>query len=357
MSEDELRAYALADNRIALGSTWDNELLGVELSYLVSIDFDLSLTGFSTTEIDLTLANAAKDKEVVDALPPLGDVAVTRPGDIWTLGKHRLICGDAQDTMVVEQLLDGEPADMLMTDPPYNVPIQGHVSGTGRHREFAFASGEMSREDFTVFLAVTLASASIRLRDGAIAYCFMDWRHMYEIQQAGELVLGELKQLVVWNKSNAGMGSFYRSKHELIFVFKIGDAPHVNNFGLGEKGRYRTNVWEYPGMWSASKSRDAELALHPTPKPVQLVQLVQAAILDCSNRGDLILDIFAGSGSTLIVAERAGRKARLVEIDPIYCDRIIRRFEAETGMSATLGIDGPDFAAVSDERTCALETA
>lgn len=358
LSADELKAYALADNKIAERSSWDNELLAVEFRHLLEVEFDLTLTGFEMPEIDLVLGAAGKAEKDLDepVVPPLATAAVSRPGDLWFIGDHRLICGDAQGLAVYERLLMGGCADLVFTDPPYNLPIDGHVSGLGkhRHREFAFASGEMSREDFTVFLALVLACVANMVRDGAIIYTCMDWRHIREILNAGELMFGPLKQLCVWNKSNAGMGSFYRSQHELVFVFKHGKAPHINNFGLGETGRYRTNVWNYPGMSSMSATRDADLATHPTVKPVQLVE---DAILDCSNRGDIILDCFGGSGTTMIAAERAGRRARLIEIDPLYCDTIIRRMEQATGLVARLGDDGPDFAAVAAERTVMMEAA
>jgi len=357
LSPDELRAYALADNRIAESATWDNELLGVELDHLLSVKFDLGLTGFSTTEIDLVLGETKLGSgEAEPPVPAVPAKAVSRAGDIWHLGPHRLICGDAQDPRTLTALMGEERADMLFTDPPYNVPIRGHVSGLGKHqhREFAFASGEMSRDEFTTFLAVTLAYAAGHLRDGGIAYVCMDWRHIGELLQAGELVFGEFKQLCVWNKTNAGMGTFYRSKHELIFVFKVGNAPHINNFGLGDTGRYRTNVWDYPGISSPTKTRDTELAMHPTVKPLQLVE---DAVLDCSNRDGIVLDCFGGSGTTLIAAERPGRRARLVEIDPRYCDVIVERYIQETGEQVTLGPDGPNFGAVAAERQRELENA
>lgn len=356
LSPDELRAYALADNRIAEGASWDNELLGVELNYLLSVQFDVGVIGFSTTEIDLVLGEAKAVAVSEPPLPSVPDHAVSRLGDVWHLGAHRLVCGDAQDPHTFTALMGGDRADMLFTDPPYNVPIRGHVSGLGKHqhREFAFASGEMSAAEFTTFLAVTLAHAGSHLRDGGIAYVCMDWRHMGELLQAGELALGEFKQLCVWNKTNAGMGTFYRSKHELIFVFKVGDGAHINNFGLGDTGRYRTNVWDYPGISSPTKTRDAELAMHPTVKPIQLVE---DALLDCSHRGGIVLDCFGGSGTTLIAAERAGRRARLVEIDPHYCDVIITRFEQVTGGRATLALDGSDFASVAASRARELQEA
>jgi DNA modification methylase len=354
LSPTERRAYVLADNKLALNAGWDQERLAIELDYLIDCDFDVETLGFSTAEIDLVL-DAARDaaagvpEDNDDAIPPLTDRQITQMGDVWVLGRHRLVCGDAQDIGSYHRLLDRETAGLLFTDPPYNVPIAGHVSGLGKHkhREFAFASGEMSRQEFTAFLATTLGCAAANLRDGAIAYVCMDWRHMPELLMAGELVLDELKQLCIWNKSNAGMGSFYRSKHELVFVYKIGTAPHINNFGLGDTGRYRTNVWDYAGVTIMSTTRDAELSMHPTVKPVRMVL---DAIEDCSRRNDIILDCFGGSGTTLIAAERCGRRARLIEYDPLYCDTIVRRFEAATGRRATLGSGGPDFEAVAYER-------
>jgi DNA modification methylase len=258
----------------------------------------------------------------------------TNKGDLWTLGRHRLLCGDARSAADVARLMDGRTADLIFTDPPYNVPIDGHVCGLGavRHREFAFASGEMSREEFTAFLTETLSNAASVARDGAIAFVCMDWRHLREMQDAGERAFSEMKNLCVWNKSNAGMGSFYRSKHELVFVFKVGTAPHTNSFGLGETGRYRTNVWDYAGITSIGARRQEELAMHPTVKPVALVA---DALRDCTRRGEIVLDVLAGSGTTLIAAETCGRAARLIEYDPAYCDTIVRRWEAYTGKSAT----------------------
>ncbi len=249
MSEADRRAYILADNKLALNAGWDKDLLAGELQGLIDLEFDVELTGFDLAEIDLVLdeadeADPAKTDTAEDVIPPLLPNAVTTSGDIWQLGRHRLICGDAQDSEVFARLLGTEQADLLFTDPPYNVKIDGHVCGLGgvQHRDFAFASGEMSQTDFTTFLSTTLGHASSRMRDGSIAYVCMDWRHMGELLEAGNTVFTELKNLVVWNKTNGGMGTFYRSKHELIFVFKKGTAPHTNSFGLGESGRYRTNV-------------------------------------------------------------------------------------------------------------------
>ena len=245
--------------------------------------------------------------------------------------------------------MNGEKADIAFTDPPYNVAIDGNVCGLGsvKHREFAFASGEMDRSQFVSFLKTTLANISGVMRDGAIAYVCMDWRHMGELLEAGEASFTQLKNLVVWNKTNGGMGAFYRSKHELIFVFKQGDGAHTNSFGLGETGRYRTNVWDYAGISSISAGRADELAMHPTVKPVALIA---DALRDCSRRGEIVLDGFGGSGSTLIAAQKAGRKARLIEYDPLYCDTIIRRWEAFTGKRAVLDACSSCFEDIAEKR-------
>lgn len=339
LNETERRAYVLADNKLALNAGWDREMLAIELQGLVDADFDVELTGFSIAEVDFTIQSAraadpTSDDAPEDRLPSLGGPAVTRAGDIWQLGRHRLLCGDARSRDDIQTLMAGECADMVFTDPPYNVEIDGNVCGLGaiKHREFAMASGEMTAQEFTTFLTESLGAMSAVMRDGAIAFVCMDWRHMEEVLAAGREAFSELKNLIVWNKTNGGMGTFYRSKHELIFAFKKGAGVHTNSFGLGETGRYRTNVWDYAGISSIGASRSEELAMHPTVKPVALVA---DAILDCSRRGEIILDAFGGSGTTLIAAENTGRLARLIEYDPLYCDTIIRRWEALTGKQAT----------------------
>lgn len=356
LSAAERRAYALADNKIALNAGWDQDLLAIELQELLDLDFEVELTGFSLAEIDSAL-DAAKDRSTepdpgpLDRIPEITGPAVSVSGDVWHLGRHRLVCGDARDQAAYAAILGNEKAAVVFTDPPYNVAIDGHVCGLGkvRHREFAMAAGEMSIPEFTRFLSETLGLAALHAASGTILFVCMDWRHMRELCEAGEACGFELKNLVVWNKTNGGMGTFYRSKHELIFVFKYGDAPHVNSFGLGETGRYRTNVWDYPGISSRSASRVDELRTHPTVKPVALVA---DALRDCSRRGDIVLDPFAGSGTTLIAAEQTGRLARVIEYDPLYCDTIIRRFELAKGQRATLGPDGLAFEDVAAERLC-----
>ncbi|WP_267635384.1 site-specific DNA-methyltransferase [Frigidibacter sp. RF13] len=324
LTEAQKRAYALADNKIALNASWDEELLAAELRALASAELDVSvdLTGFSIAEIDalIDLGAPEEDRNPRDDRLPAMVSARVRPGDLWALGPHRLICGDSCDRAVVARLMAGAAARMVFTDPPYNVPIDGHVGGLGRHRhrEFAMASGEMSAEAFTGFLRQVFGHLAAHSVEGAIHYICMDWRHMGEIQAAAIGIYSEMKNLIVWVKDAGGMGSFYRSRHELIFVFKKGTEPHLNSFELGQHGRYRTNVWEYRG------ANLAELALHPTVKPVAMIA---DAIRDVSGRGEIVLDLFGGSGSTLIAAEKTGRRGYLCEIDPAYCDLIVARWE------------------------------
>lgn len=331
MSEAQKRAYVLADNKLALNAGWDETILAEELQGLLSDDpgFDLSITGFTIAETD-SLIEGLTPEEPGDpedeVLPPLGEGETRcKPGDIWALGPHRLICGSSLDTNIVAALMNGEAAQMVFTDPPYNVKIEGNVGGLGaiKHREFAMASGEMSREQFVVFLRSAFENLVRFSADGSIHFICMDWRHMGEMLAAGA-VYTELKNLIVWAKDNGGMGTFYRSRHELVFAFKNGAGPHINSFELGQHGRYRTNVWQYRGMNSMAVGRMDELALHPTVKPVAMIA---DAIRDVSERGTIVLDLFGGSGSTLIAAHKTGRRAYLAELDPIYCDRIIRRYE------------------------------
>lgn len=355
LSAAERRAYVIADNKLALNAGWDQDLLAVELQALIDLDFDVQLTGFSLAEIDFVIEGAEERdpeaaSEPVDTVPPLPAQATSQLGDLWLCGRHRVLCGDARTPAAYLTLMGGHKADLIFTDPPYNVPIDGHVCGLGRvrHREFAMGAGEMSETAFIAFLSDTLGSAAKVCRDGAIAFVCMDWRHMGELLVAGKQAFTELKNLCVWNKTNGGMGTFYRSKHELVFVFKVGTEAHVNTFGLGETGRYRTNVWDYAGINTFSSSRDEDLALHPTVKPVALIA---DAIKDCTKRGSIVLDCFGGSGSTLIAAEKTGRRGLLMEYDPAYCDTIVRRWEALTGKRATLASTGEAFEDIQLQRS------
>lgn len=337
LSEADLIAYIKVDNRLAEEAAWNKEMLAIELQVLIDLDYSIELTGFDQAEVDDILENQAKAEidNAEDELPPAPEsgLAVTQLNDLWLLGGHRLFCGDATDAASYQSLLKGSVASLIFTDPPYNVPIGGHVSGLGKaqHREFAMASGEKTPEEFTGFLQKSMELMAANSAPGSIHYICMDWRHMAEIIAAGESVYTELKNLCVWVKNNGGMGTFYRSRHELIFVFKNGTAPHINNFELGQTGRYRTNVWEYRGVNSFGAERDEALAMHPTVKPVELVA---DAIRDCSKRNQIVLDPFGGSGTTLIAAEKTGRRGYLIELDPLYCDTIIRRWQAFTGLSA-----------------------
>ncbi len=360
MSPAQKKAYVLADNKLALNAGWDEEILAIELHELLSVDdgFDISLTGFSIAEVDGLIEGLAVEdpgSPTDETLPPLASgSAITKLGDIWRLGHHRLICGSALDVTVVQQLMAGEFAQMVFTDPPYNVPIEGHVSGLGevKHREFAMASGEMDQAQFTAFLTTAFRNLALHSVDGSIAFICMDWRHMQEMLEAGKNAYTELKNLIVWAKENGGMGTFYRSKHELIFAFKKGTAPHINSFELGQHGRYRTNVWIYKGMNSFGSGRDQDLALHPTVKPVAMIA---DAIKDVSKRSDIVLDLFGGSGSTLIAAHKTGRRGFLCELDPLYCDRIIRRWQAYGRDDAVLASTSQSFDDLATRQTGAKD--
>jgi DNA modification methylase len=338
LSEADKKALIITDNRIAELAGWDRDMLAIEYQGLLDLQFeDLEVTGFSLGEIDTILDEAAEKTPVgpgpEDDVPPVVAAPITRQGDIWILGSHRLVCGDARCPDDYDRLLDGEIADLVLTDPPYNVRVDGNVSGLGKisHQEFAMASGEMSEADFITFLSTFLGCATARCRDGAILFVFMDWRHLFELTCAGREHDLALKNLVIWAKDNAGMGTFYRSRHELVFVFKNGEAAHTNTFELGQHGRYRTNVWEYAGVNTFRTGRLDELAMHPTVKPVAMLA---DAIRDVTERGAIVLDPFAGSGSTLIAAEKIGRRARCIEYEPKYCDVIVRRWQAYTGKAA-----------------------
>ena len=337
LSDTQKRALRIADNKIALNAGWDLEILQQELGELASLDVEIdpTLTGFATGEIDVILSSA--DDPDDEVIPPVPTTPRTKPGDIWILGDHRVGCGDGRDAAFLQRLIgDGARVDAAFLDPPYNVRIGGHAVAAGSHREFAMASGEMSEVEFRSFLADTLGTAARLSRDGAVHFVCMDWRHMDSVSAVGSKVYGELLNLCIWNKSNAGMGSLYRSKHELIFVYRVGTAPHLNMVELGRHGRNRTNVWDYASVNSMRGSRREDLALHPTVKPTGLVA---DAIQDVTRRGDFVLDLFLGSGTTLMAAERTGRRFRGLDIDPAYVDVAIERWSARTGLEPRL--EGP----------------
>ena len=350
----QIRAYVIADNRLAENAGWDRELLTLELQELsVELNFDVTVTGFETAEIDLLISELNEGApDEADEVPEIDRSvpAVSRPGDLWRIGDHCLLCGDSLKKENYSTLLAGKKAQMVFSDPPYNVAIAGHVSGLGktRHREFAMASGEMSSAEFTKFLKTAFANLAAFSTNGSIHFIFMDWRHLREVLDAATKPYSELKNLCIWAKTNAGMGSLYRSQHELVFVFKNGTAPHINNVELGRFGRNRTNVWNYAGVNTFGNDRDNELSMHPTVKPVALVA---DAILDCSKRGGIVLDAFAGSGTTLISAEKTGRRGYGIEIDPHYVDTVIRRFKEVYDLQAQHAESNLSFDVMSKQRS------
>lgn len=346
LTETQKRAYLIADNRIAEQAGWDRELLAIEFEELLELmpaeGFDVSLTGFEPAEIDLLLADMAQtEQEPEDSVPPLPRNPVTQRGDLWLLGKHRLLCGDARLSENFQRLMNGVSASAVFCDPPYNQRVSA-IGGRGRiqHPEFAFASGEMSPTVFRKFLSETLGNGVSFSAGGAVHFVCMDWRHIEILIEVGRKLYGTMLNLVVWNKSNAGQGSFYRSQHELIGVFRVGDRAHRNNVELGRFGRNRSNVWTYAGANTFSRNRTKDLASHPTVKPVALVA---DALLDCTQRGAMVLDQFAGSGTIFLATEKVGRTAFGMEYEPRYVDVAVQRWQSLTKLEATLEGDGRTF--------------
>ncbi len=343
LSDAQKRAYIIADNKLAEMAGWDKDILSIELQHLLELDtdFDISITGFEMPEIDLMLSSPTAPETHNEEVYERAQETIIKSGELWILGNHKIYCGNSLEKASYQNLLGTEKAEMIFTDPPYNVKVDGHICGNGKvkHQEFAMASGEMTESEFTHFLKQSFTHMITHSKNGSIHFVCMDWRHMKEILTAGESTYNELKNLCVWNKNNGGMGSLYRSKHELIFVFKNGASPHINHVELGKHGRYRTNVWDYAGANTVSRTSENVLALHPTVKPTAMVA---DAMLDCSNRNSIILDPFGGSGTTLLAAEKVGRQARLIEYDPLYVDVTIRRWQELTGKLATRS-DGAAF--------------
>lgn len=351
LSPAKVRALRIADNKLAELSDWNQAALQIEFAELMDLsldgelEFGLDITGFEVAEIDLLIGGAgdtdARQPESVEEPNP-AQVAITRPGDIWLLGDHRILCGNALEADGYASVLDGDVPRMVFTDPPYNVPVQGHVrlGKDGSHREFAMASGEMTDTEFRGFLQTFLTHVVANLPAGGIAMVCMDWRHIEDLIAMGKAGGLDLINLCVWNKTNGGMGSLYRSKHEMVCIFKKPGARHINNVELGKHGRNRTNVWDYAGVNSFGKGREADLADHPTVKPTALVA---DAIMDVSHRGDVVLDAFGGSGATLLAAEKTGRRARLIELDPAYVDVAIRRWQEMTGEQVVHAVTGETF--------------
>jgi len=352
LSDAQKRAFALADNKLNEWGGWDRDILVAELGDLAislpTLQLDLGVTGFEPTEIDALFADRDGRPEPEDAAPSFEPITVSRSGDLWRLDQHRLLCGNALSAETVDRLTEGACARMAFADVPYNVRV-ADVQGRGRikHPEFAFASGEMSPGEYVEFLVNSLGNAARVSVDGAVHYICHDWRHVREIVEAGDKVYGTQLNLCVWAKSNPGQGSFYRSAHELIGVFRVGESHHQNNVELGKHGRNRSNLWIYPGISGFGAGRMEALVMHPTVKPVALVA---DAMRDCTTKGDVVLDPFMGSGTTILAAEKIGRKAYGLEIEPKYIDVAVRRWEAYTKREATLDGDGRTFNEVKTER-------
>jgi DNA modification methylase len=358
LTEAQKRAFMLADNRLTEIAVWDDRLLAEQLQGLASadLDFDIETTGFDIGEIDLRIKSLSETKQapIEPPLPAPSGPAVAQRGDLWLLGRHKVFCGSALDAGAYDALLGMEKSAAVFTDPPFNLRIDGHVSGLGkiRHREFAMGSGEMDSAAFMRFLETALGLVKRHALPGSVAYVCLDWRHMEELLAAARAHGLKMLNLCVWTKPNGGMGSLYRSQHELVFIFKLGCGTHCNNMQLGRYGRNRTNVWAYangPGFGRAGEEGHLA-ALHPTVKPIALVA---DAILDSSRRGDIVLDPFLGSGTTVMAAERAGRRCCGLELDPLYVDVILRRWQAFTGAIARHAASGLGFDEIARTRDAA----
>jgi DNA modification methylase len=348
-SAAQVKAYRLADNQLATAASWNEELLRIELAEIIDIaEVPVEVLGWSTGEIDVILDQPAANDDEEAALVPEPPVdPVSRTGDLWLMDKHRLLCGSSLEAAAWDQLMAGQIAAFSLNDSPWNVKVNGHVSGSGRHAEFAMASGEMTREEFQAFNAGYLRNIMGHLKDGGIVMAFMDHAHLAELMAAGREVGLHHHNLCVWVKTNGGMGSLWRSQHELVLVLKHGTAPHTNAVELGKHGRYRTNVWHAAGANSFGATRDQDLADHPTVKPTGLLA---DAIRDVTHPGEIVVDAFSGSGSTILACERTKRVGYAIEIAPGYVDVGVRRWEAATGRQAVLAETGETFAEVAVRR-------
>ena len=340
LSEKEIKMYSVAMNKILTMGEIDLESIKIDIKDWI-FDENFTITpeelGLGTIEVDSILfelsgfsaSDAEEQNETKAEEAVLSDIPkIVKPGDLIQLGQHRLFCGDSMKAESYTKLLGEEKADIIITDPPYNVKIQGHVTKKKNHPEFAQASGEMKPEDFINFLNTVTKNLKNFSKSGSIHYLFMDWKHLFELQIATKDVYEKLLNICVWDKGKGGMGSFYRSQHEFCLVYENGTGSHKNNIQLGKNGRNRSNIWQYPGMNSGTSQAKTLSNLHPTVKPVSMLVDI---LLDASDFGDIVLDTFGGSGSTLIAAQECGRKARLIEISPDYCDVIIHRWEKMTG--------------------------
>lgn len=359
LSPDEQLAYRIAEQRINELSPWDGQALGEALKHLSAqnLSFDLDITGFSLPEIDLWIEGLSgpTNASAEEPVPKVPSDPTVRLSEIWRCAGHRILCGSALDKDCWSALMGTVKANLVFTDPPYNVAVKGHVGGKGaiQHREFAMASGEMSSDEYLNFLTDIGRALKKNSADGSLHYFCIDWRHVSEVLKAGEAIFERLINICTWVKDNGGMGSFYRSQHELIVVFRNGNRAHRNNIELGRHGRNRSNVWNYAGANSFSGRTTDEgnlLKLHPTVKPVQMVA---DAILDSTARRGIVVDCFLGSGSTLLAAERVGRRLYGMEIDPAYVEVCIQRWQRHTGQDATLEATGETFAQVAAKRRVA----
>ena len=351
LNRTELRALSIALNRLGETGAWDPDALRLEFEELTVLGVDLVETGFETAEIDgLMLLDDNEDLATSEAPAPQRlETAVSHPGDLWVLGDHRFAHGDARDPAVYARPMPpDELAQLVLSDEPSNVANVGHVTSNADHREFAFARGEMSREEFGQFNRQWMEAVLPCLADGGLFATFIDWRSVELVIACGRELGLDLFNVVVWVKTNGGQGSLWRSQHELLPVFKKGAEPHINNVELGRHGRWRSNVWEYAGASSLGSDARQGLELHPTVKPRLLLE---DALIDVTNRGDIVVDCFAGSGSTLVAAEATGRFCRAIEFDGPYCDIIIRRWSAMTGQEAVLEATGETFAEVGARRS------
>ncbi len=340
LTREQIRAYVIADNKLAEEAGWNKEILKIELEELsyLDLDFDVSITGFEMAEIDLItnpemIEEVKKEKEnPIDDIPEESDIEKrVQFGDLWQLGKHKLFCGNSLKEESYKILMQDELAGVIFTDSPYNLKSSS-ISTKNTHSDFKMASGEMSEKEFAKFLRTAMSLQAKYSKDGSIHFQCMDFRHMHEMLAAARPIY-KLLNLCAWDKITAGMGSLYRSQHELIFVFKNGNASHINNVELGVHGRYRTNVWKYPGLHASNPHSKGLLKLHPTVKPTAMII---DALLDVSNKNDIVLDVFCGSGSSVTAAERTKRRARVIELEPKYCDVVLHRWEKLTGKKAEL---------------------
>ena len=345
LDETEQRLLRLAVNRLGEKGSWDIQELEAEFKELIIAGAPIEISGFGSDEIDQIIIGGDAS-ETGDLAPWPGASAVARVGDLFLLGPHRLICGDAYVPAVTERLMGTDVGRVVLTDEPFNVAVGGHVTG-GDHREFVMASGEMTNEQFLEFNHSWMEAVLPHLIEGGILGTFIDWRGL-PIAHTAAIAFGLAPlNLIVWAKTNAGMGSLYRSQHELLPLFKKGSVSHINNISLGRRGRYRTNLWTYPGASSLGSDARKGLQEHPTVKPSVMLQ---DAIIDLSNRGEVILDPFLGSGSTLIAAENTGRVCCGIELDPLYVDVIIRRYQTVTDKIAVLANTAESFEKVADRR-------